>query len=427
MEYDCVVLGTGLKECILSGLLSVGKTKVLHLDRNDYYGGACASLNLDQLCAQYKKDGVKCDLGVSKKYNVDIVPKFIMASGSLVKILLHTKVTKYLEFKVVDGSYVYQNKKLSKVPASDKEAIYSDLMGPFEKARAKKFFSFIQNYDVENPKTHQGFPNLNQVSMREIFNHFGLKPDTIDFIGHALALYQDDSYLDNPANITISKCRLYAESLSKYQKSPYIYPLYGLGELPQGFARLSAVYGGTYMLGRSFDGVITNETGEVIGVKSGESVAKCKFVIADPSYFPGLVKKTGKVIRAICILGAPVPKTNNSASCQIIIPRGEAKRKSDIYISVVSCAHNVCDTGKFIATVSTTIETDNPLAELECGIKLLGPILEQFVSIEDTYEPLTDGSKDKIFISSSYDATSHFETTCIEYLRYVQTNYRAGT
>lgn len=27
------------------------------------------------------------------------------------------------------------------------------------------------------------------------------------------------------------------------------------------------------------------------------------------------------------------------------------------------------------------------------------------------YEPLQDGSKDNIFISKSYDATSHFETT----------------
>ena len=27
------------------------------------------------------------------------------------------------------------------------------------------------------------------------------------------------------------------------------------------------------------------------------------------------------------------------------------------------------------------------------------------------YEPLEDGTKDKIFISKSYDATSHFETT----------------
>ena len=42
-EWDAVVLGTGLKECLLSGLLSVAGKKVLHLDRNDYYGGASAS------------------------------------------------------------------------------------------------------------------------------------------------------------------------------------------------------------------------------------------------------------------------------------------------------------------------------------------------------------------------------------------------
>src|SRR4249919_3418058 len=48
-EYDCIILGTGLKECILSGVLSVEGKKVLHMDRNDYYGGASASLNLNQV------------------------------------------------------------------------------------------------------------------------------------------------------------------------------------------------------------------------------------------------------------------------------------------------------------------------------------------------------------------------------------------
>jgi RAB protein geranylgeranyltransferase component A len=44
-----IVLGTGLTECILSGLLSVEGKKVLHMDRNDYYGGESASLNLTQV------------------------------------------------------------------------------------------------------------------------------------------------------------------------------------------------------------------------------------------------------------------------------------------------------------------------------------------------------------------------------------------
>lgn len=44
-----IVLGTGLTECILSGLLSKEGKKVLHMDRNDYYGGESASLNLTQV------------------------------------------------------------------------------------------------------------------------------------------------------------------------------------------------------------------------------------------------------------------------------------------------------------------------------------------------------------------------------------------
>ena len=42
-EWDAVVMGTGMKECLLSGLLSVAGKKVLHVDRNNYYGGASAS------------------------------------------------------------------------------------------------------------------------------------------------------------------------------------------------------------------------------------------------------------------------------------------------------------------------------------------------------------------------------------------------
>ena len=64
---------------------------------------------------------------------------------------------------------------------------------------------------------------------RDIFE----KPDFKDFVGHAMALYRTDEYLSAPCGPTIKKVKLYASSLSKYGKSPYLYPLYGLGELPQ--------------------------------------------------------------------------------------------------------------------------------------------------------------------------------------------------
>ncbi len=76
--------------------------------------------------------------------------------------------------------------------------------------------------------------------MKEVYDKFGLEPGTKDFIGHAMALYLNDSYLDlkGGAPEAIERIRLYGNSVARYGKSPYIYPLYGLGELPQGFARL---------------------------------------------------------------------------------------------------------------------------------------------------------------------------------------------
>lgn len=51
-----------------------------------------------------------------------------------------------------------------------------------------------------------------------------------------------------PALEAIKSIQLYVRSLERYGKSPYIYPMYGLGGLPEGFSRLCAIHGGTFML-----------------------------------------------------------------------------------------------------------------------------------------------------------------------------------
>ena len=124
------------------------------------------------------------------------------------------------------------------------------------------------------------------------------------------------------------------------------------------FSSLSAIYGGTYMLCKPIEQVLV-EDGVFTGVVSegavrehaheGESrapagsvllrcvrwwgltrlqTAKAKFVIGDPSYFPDRVRKTGQVVRMICLLDHEVAKTNHSGSAQIIIPQKQTKRNS---------------------------------------------------------------------------------------------------
>jgi hypothetical protein len=77
--------------------------------------------------------------------------------------------------------------------------------------------------------------------------------------------------------------------------------LYGLGDLPQAFARLSAVFGGTFMLDTPFKGVRTDDDGELCGINSTvngkECVLKCKSIFASPDYFPDKVEKKGDIAR----------------------------------------------------------------------------------------------------------------------------------
>lgn len=113
--------------------------------RNDYYGGESASLNLTQLYEKFRPGQVvPKDLGRDRDWQVDLIPKFMMANGELVKMLVHTEVTRYMEYKQIAGSYVFRDGRISKVPSTEMEAVRSPLMGLFEKRRAKKFFEWIQ-------------------------------------------------------------------------------------------------------------------------------------------------------------------------------------------------------------------------------------------------------------------------------------------
>ena len=428
--YDVIVLGTGLKECMLAGLLAKfpKKTpgeekkegaKILQLDRNGYYGSDSASLNLTNLWKHFGKGEVPKQYGENRDWNVDLIPKYIMANGSLVKLLLKTNVSQYLEWKAVDGTFVYQYDKggifskakgvIHKVPATAAEAMKSSLMGLLEKNRFRKFMTFIQDYDAKDPKTQNGL--LPDAKFSEFFKKYGLEPNTIDFVGHAVALYTNDDYLEKKAIVTIDKMQLYMNSFGRYGNSPFIYPVWGLSGLAEGFSRLCALYGGTYMLNRDVDEILFDENGNFRGIKSQGEEAYGKILITEPSYVEKLkkVKPTGQVIRRICILNHTVPNTKDVDSCQIIIPQKQVNRKNDIFIAVLNSTHSVCKKGYYLAIISTMVETKDPKAELKPAMDIIGQPLEIFDKVSDIYEPIDTSFKDNIFITNSFDPQSHFE------------------
>ena len=430
-NYDVIVLGTGLKECMLAGLLAKfpkkteGESpkegaKILQLDRNGYYGSDSASLNLTNLWKHFRpNEQPKKEYGENRDWNVDLIPKYIMANGSLVKLLLKTNVSQYLEWKAVDGTYVYQFDKgglfskakgvIYKVPVTASEAMSSSLMGFTEKLRFKKFMGFIQDYEAKDPKTQNGLGP--DVPFKDFIKKYGLEPNTVDFVGHAVALYTNDDFLEKKAIITVDKIQLYINSFGRYGNSPFIYPVWGLSGLAEGFSRLCALYGGTYMLNRDIEEILYDENGNFKGIKSQGEEAYGKILITEPSYVLKLdkVKPMGKVFRRICILNHSIANTKDVDSCQIIIPQKQVNRKNDIFIAVLNSTHSVCKKGFYLAIISTNVETDNPEKEIEPAMQIVGDYLEKFDKISDIYEPKDKSFKDNVYITSSFDPQSHFE------------------
>lgn len=75
-----------------------------------------------------------------------------------------------LELKVVFWmSHALYDCQIFKVPATDVEALKSPLMGLFEKRRARKFFIYVQDYEENDPKSHEGL-DLNTVTTKAVIS-----------------------------------------------------------------------------------------------------------------------------------------------------------------------------------------------------------------------------------------------------------------
>lgn len=77
---------------------------------------------------------------------------------------------------------------------------------------------------------------------------------------------------------------------------------------------------------------------------------------------------------------------------------------------MVSHSHLICAQGIYVAIVSATVETSDPAEEIKPALELLGPIRDIFVNVSELHAPIEDGAASNLWITKSYDATSHFET-----------------
>ena len=78
------------------------------------------------------------------------------------------------------------------------EAMKSPLMGMFEKKRVAGLYKFVMKVNPEDKETWADL-NLQVQPMQDVFQKHQLEENTIDFLGHSVALHYNDFYLYEPA------------------------------------------------------------------------------------------------------------------------------------------------------------------------------------------------------------------------------------
>ncbi|VEN53356.1 unnamed protein product [Callosobruchus maculatus] len=184
----------------------------------------------------------------SRKFNIDLVPKLQYARGDFVELLISSNIARYSEFKSLSRVLTWLNGRLEVVPCSRSDVFSNDKVSVIEKRMLMKLLTNLE--DVEN--------DLNQYqdkTYKEYLKDKKLTPNLIHYVLYAISL-SDDGTLCKEG---IKNTKRFLGSLGRFGKTPFLFSMYGSGEMPQAFCRLSAVFGGIYALGQPVKGLTLSE------------------------------------------------------------------------------------------------------------------------------------------------------------------------
>ncbi|KAH0558902.1 hypothetical protein GP486_004473 [Trichoglossum hirsutum] len=132
--WDVLISGTGLQQSLLALALSRSGKKVLHVDKNGFYGGPDAAFSLQEAeewvkavesdsspsslfsdvsitstprPEQASRSGGSAKLASSRSYCLSLSPQLIYNRSALLPILVSSKVFRQLEFQAVGSWWVY--------------------------------------------------------------------------------------------------------------------------------------------------------------------------------------------------------------------------------------------------------------------------------------------------------------------------------
>lgn len=228
----------------------------------------------------------------NRDFNIDCTSKLVLGTGLCIDALISSGVHKYLEFKSIEALSYYLGGKegMWKVPCSRGDVFNTQTLNPLEKRVFMKFYSFVLDYgrDVFSGKDVSTLNENELASGRSLYRPQNKQKEYSGFDVHkymdlpfedfltscklspklqAIVMYPlcfrlsavksshpNDAY---PTALALQDLYAHINSLGRFGETAFLTPLYGCSEIVQAYCRMSAVWGGTFMLRTGVDSLTT--------------------------------------------------------------------------------------------------------------------------------------------------------------------------
>lgn len=450
-EFDVIVVGTGLTESLLAAACARAGQRVLHLDSNDHYGSRCSSYGLKQMDAWLRGPPVPPDddsavsaegtvpqppppriavltdaptgvsfmptgasaeglppadmLAQSHRYNIDLTPQLLLCAGEMVGVLRSSGVASYLEFKPVQAHLCGSSSELQRVPCGKADIFQSASISLADKRHLMKFLQSCLALqpqlapDASLPLQALAAPDAPvepaaglEGSFADFLQRQRLSAPLCDVALYAILQLPRPISTRHPGPTAADGVRAvcaHLRSLGQFGPTAYLACYYGSSELPQGFCRLCAVWGGVYMLQQSaveleLESTPAGEQRIAAVVDGAGRRTRCKWLLlngdncieppAGPAQGAEAAEATSTIARCVCVLDAPlVPSSEEdgilSLSLLFQVPGREA---ATVYVLQQDQASAVCPAGSVLLHLSADgVAGSTAQEQLEPALQLL--------------------------------------------------------
>ncbi|XP_029786648.1 rab proteins geranylgeranyltransferase component A 1 isoform X3 [Suricata suricatta] len=275
-----------------------------------------------------------------RRFNIDLVSKLLYSRGLLIDLLIKSNVSRYAEFKNITRILALRDGRVEQVPCSRADVFNSKQLTMVEKRMLMKFLTFCMEYE-KHPDEYKAYE---ETTFSEYLKTQKLTPNLQYFVLHSIAMTSET------ASNTIDGLKAtknFLHCLGRYGNTPFLFPLYGQGELPQCFCRMCAVFGGIYCLRHSVQCLVVDKESrkcKAIIDQFGQRIISKHFLVED-SYFSENIcshVQYRQISRSVLITDRSVLKADSDQQISILtVPAEEtgtfAVRVIELCSSTMTC------------------------------------------------------------------------------------------